>query len=733
MAELDSRQPIFQWLYSLSWDWTILESFADRIAARAFGLQATKAPLAVKEERRTSQPVYLFGNTRVVRRAAGLASFKDRFLECTFLLAHELGLPYHSTGTLFDKTILTGTTLSQAPPSPDIDVEKGTNRLQTSLTGKTIKEGGMLVLVREVSGVGTDTIENFIEKGFRFSETRFLAPVLADKLGMDTTETAGLLKELKTYARRGGKPVVQAGGCYVGVFAVSPSLRFQGGLDALVYGFARHQCPAYRLPDIKSAGPAAKEWLAGMIGQSMETVRQTAFDEAISHNEVLQLNQPPEYTDEGEAISQHDTDFARKAELAAFQTAFYVAIDAMISAIRVIPDMANRSRLSSELLDMPSTLDDSGDPAQMILFHTVVPPSDQFTPPSQVIPEYGSSFSSVPTFVFTPYTLFSRGQSALLRGKFSKDFAREVRLELYKRYPNSATSPSIMDEIFHSPLVAKKARHSVVTMSPLMDRTKSLAKLWDKKEKPGMDDDWREKEGFDDVQLVTLSSPVRLNGQRNKRQSANELDVASDERSGSPISERDIRPEPSTEDLRTPPNQSPRLARRASIDNLSPGRASTSWATPPPAFPASALARNSTGTSKPVLRRANTSDTASKALLVAMSETVGTPGSLPAYRSPGSSPPPLVPLPLLPAASLRTSLSPPVSPDAMGKIRKSRRSYTRATEGMPSLMSKATASVVKPLAQAARLRSDCWYERTMGQIEHSENARELYGVIHSIA
>lgn len=717
-AELNPRQSVFQWLFSLSWDWTILDACADRIAAKAFGLCASQR--LSKEERRTSQPTYLFGNARVLRRAAGLASFKDRFLECAFLLAHELGLQYHDIGRLFDRTVMTGTMHAQPASTINSDVEQGSPNLYASLrrVERPVKEGGMMLLVREVTGVGNDTTQSFIDKGFRFSEIRFLAPILADKLGMDRNETIGLLKELKSYAKRGGKPIVQPGGCYVGVFAVSQSRRLQGGLDALVYGFARHQSPAYRLPDIRSASPAAKEWLSGMIGQTMDTVRQSAFDEAISYHEVLQLNQPPEYNNNDQAAQRNDPDLERKAELAAFQTAMYVAIDAMLTAVRVIPDMANRSHLSSEILDMPSTLDDSADAAQMILFHTVVPPSDQFTPANHFVPEYGASYSCVPTFVFTPYTLFTRAQSALLRGKFSKDFAREVRLELYKRYPNAATSPSVLDEIFNSPLVAKKGRRgSMVKMSPVLDRAKTLTKAWAEREKDGLGGGWREKHEFEKVELVALESPVVL--RINKRQSA--LTIASEARPASFLGTDDVQNAPSDDSVRTPPNQSGPLVAQHNADLASAGSTPHVSVTPPPAFPASARIREAEANARSTLRRPNASDSISRALLAATGDTFASPSSLPAYRSPGSSPPPLVPLPILPAAS--------ASPDSAGKIRKSRRSFaSKGTEGVPSLMRPA-ASVVKPLAQAARLRSDCWYERTMGEIQHSENARELYGVI----
>ena len=726
---MDTRQSTFQWIYSLSWDWSILEPFADRIAAQALGLSASpkKAVSSRLDKLVSQQPSYAFMTGRAARKSTGSASFRNRLLECTFLLAHELGLSYLNIGLLFDKTITIGLNLPEAAVASN-DYEKGLRHTDDGIQSPpstpgmmVTREGVMLVLVREITGVGNDTVEAYISKGFRFSETRFLGPVLAHKMGMDRNESSGLLKELKVYAKRGAKPVVQPGGFYVGLLAAKSANAGQGELDALVYGFSRHQIPAYRLPDTDETTPLVRSWLAASMGKTMDAIRDLAFTEALAHNDSLHMRQLSIYSD-GEDLS--DPELKSASDLAAFQTSLFIAIDGMCLALKDLPDMLGKAQLSSEIIEMPSSDDDSTLPAQMILFHSIISAGEASAPTAAPIPDYGTTFSNVPTFVYTPYTLFSKAQTALLRGKGSKDFARDVRMELFRRYPHNNESPSVLDEVLGSPPSGdRRNAKSLLDFSPVMEKTKMLAKLWERntnsRASPALgveqDNYMAEK-----VALERLDSPVRLgHGPSYKRR--NSLPVGFDGKSR-PL---DLGSGDVAAISHSALGVLPKFARRSSAvaDDVfrSGGSSSDIWVTPPPAFPLSALTRTQPLSSPPSFRSSpgsyigmrpnlGSARNASQALHTVVAGEANSPATLPGYLPHFSPSPPLVPF-----ANIRLDL-----PRSEMKTRTSLHSASADSNA-------AGALAPHPLATASRLRSDGWYDRAMGEIEHGSNAKELFG------
>jgi hypothetical protein len=187
--------------------------------------------------------------------------FRSRFVEASVLLAQQLDLSVESLGVMFDRVLTTGTRL----PSPNDPQEQPSDNLkgddESSIHGITLRlhasEGVMLFLVREI-GEGlpsamdypnadknrlppTDTVEHYTQQGYRMAETRFFSKALADHMGVSKPEMDVFLSACKTYAKRGTRPVVQSGGAYIGLYGVRPTGSSIGGVDVLVYNFARHQ------------------------------------------------------------------------------------------------------------------------------------------------------------------------------------------------------------------------------------------------------------------------------------------------------------------------------------------------------------------------------------------------------------------------------------------------------------------------------------------------------------
>jgi len=241
LAELDPRQPTFQWLYQLSFNWHLVRPFVPRISQAV----ADRGRGNIKNPEKTSASTW------------ETTAFRGRFLEASVLLAQQLGLSVEALGNLFDRVLTTGTRVHL---DEDKGEKTGTRDDESSIHGITLKlqtsEGVLLFLVREISGAkplsydypnqdhgeiqSFDTIEYWHQRGFRLTDTRFYARTLADHMGVSKSEMDVFLGACKTYARRGIRPVVQTGGTYLGLFAVRPSNALHG-LDVLVYNFARHQ------------------------------------------------------------------------------------------------------------------------------------------------------------------------------------------------------------------------------------------------------------------------------------------------------------------------------------------------------------------------------------------------------------------------------------------------------------------------------------------------------------
>jgi len=449
--ELNFRQPTFQWLYSLSWDWSILDPFLPRIAARSLGLSSYVPQPSISNTPRLfrvrKEPGCSYTSSK---NAAQLTLFKDRCLETTQSLAHQIGLPVSEMGVFFDNILRTGTRTAPTPTdkaksAPPTDEESSVYSMAIRAPRQ---QGVMLFLVRELSGENQDTIENYLKRGYRFTETRWFSPVLADRAAIDKDESDGLLNQLKLYAKRGSKPCVRSGGIYVGFFAIRPSISREGGIDTLVYQFARHQIPAYRLPDVDGITDEMRSWIGSMAGCRMADLS------TVCANEVDTSLPPPT----GKSAE----------EMWIFKSSLALAMDAMAANLKMFPDLPQQSVLSAEIIDVPSSQDDSTQPASMIVFQATFPAPSRHgmeLPGLAMQNETAGAYKQqepVPTFVFVPYTLFSKTQMMMLRGNQARKFGRECRAELSKRFPGAlgtlkaSMSPHIHGESVHDAMGGEK-------------------------------------------------------------------------------------------------------------------------------------------------------------------------------------------------------------------------------------------------------------------------------------
>ncbi|KAK0549135.1 hypothetical protein OC846_003420 [Tilletia horrida] len=463
---LDNRQPIFQWLYALSWDWEIIMPFIRAINTRF----VQKAKQAAEEKGRSRRMSVRANAKRVLssrrsldghgeqdRTPRELSDFRDRFIHAAHALAQELEISFGSVGVLYDHVLPTGTRSKEQTQAQRKEDEILRADDESSIMGPVpsifgdgddAEEGAMLFLVRELPSTAAQTemtTERYRQKGYRLTETRFLAGVLADRVSVSKSEMESLLDSLKLYAKRGTRPVVQPSGVYAGLFGVRPSTSKQGGLDVLVYNFARHQIPAYRLPDVTKITPEMRNFLRMLDQMSMEEAMRTCERESIRSGERKRFLQNQSSVD-----FEEDTTAEQEMieSMIQFQTALFIALDALHTSVRFYPKIHQTARLSAEVLDVPSSMDDSTTPAEMILVQAVLPEArapvssysnpETYTAPDDNMPTEKPSKAT--PFVFTPYTLFSKSQMMLLRGRQADDFEHEVVLEMRRRYPSCVLS-----------------------------------------------------------------------------------------------------------------------------------------------------------------------------------------------------------------------------------------------------------------------------------------------------
>ncbi|ODN78712.1 hypothetical protein L202_04283 [Cryptococcus amylolentus CBS 6039] len=442
LRELDPRQPTFQWLYQLSFNWSVVTPFVPRILRSVIDRSRGKVQRASPMER------------GMPSNSWETLLFRSRFIEASVLLAQQLDLSVESLGHMFDRVLTTGT---QAPvaddPNKEKSAEEGKGGLkgddESSIHGVTLRlrnsEGVMIFLVREI-GSGhpsawdnpnadknqlrsVDNVDHYSSRGYRMAETRFFSKAMADHFGVSKQEMDVFLSACKTYAKRGTRPVVQSQGAYLGLFGVRPTGEREN-LDVLVYNFARHQIPAYRLPDVQyPMSPAMIAWIRQLANCTMGELLERC-------NQAVAI---AESADDGQSLNSQVDE-----QLYEFQAALAVSIEALVTALRCWPTLLQIATLSPEILEIPASENDAEEPAQMVVIEVILPAPDARLTPVQsrasgvqapnLSGRHETDKPPAP-FVYTPFSLFAKSQAMLLRARAYHEFSRATGADLNRVYP----------------------------------------------------------------------------------------------------------------------------------------------------------------------------------------------------------------------------------------------------------------------------------------------------------
>jgi hypothetical protein len=127
LEELDPRQQTFQWLYSLSFNWTILNPFLPRIRNTII----RRSALAHSKKKKQAQTK--------AGKSEELVQFRSRFIEAAYQLSEVLELPLEKIGTMFDRVLTTGTRKAQLEHEKDLALGKRISRDdESSIHGITL-------------------------------------------------------------------------------------------------------------------------------------------------------------------------------------------------------------------------------------------------------------------------------------------------------------------------------------------------------------------------------------------------------------------------------------------------------------------------------------------------------------------------------------------------------------------------------------------------------------------
>ena len=465
LEALDQHSTVFQWLYAVSWDWDMVMPFVTAIARRIFEAEKQEQRAVQRDALTTSQKArrmlsgrYSAASLEMLQHQSStpLLDFRDKVVDAARRLAGDLDVPLRNLGVFYDHVLPTGTRkaaevaaakeayrrrMDTEMVQPYVhDEERSIASRTTSLFGEGAdeEEGATIFVVREVAA---DQLNLLAKRGYRFTETRFLSAVLADRHAVVKEEMESVLESLRVYAKRGTRPVVQPGGVYAGLFGVRPNpYHRSGGLDVLVYNFARHQIPAYRLPDVASLTEEMKAFLKLIDQMSMDNVMKACEMGSIRSLERQKtitsfLNMQGGTEEEVEQMQLREEVNSLSA-MVQFQQALFTALEALHQSVRFFPRILSTARVSSEVLEVPSSLvDDECAPAQIILVQAVLPSEKTLTRASTGQMPAPTDKASVHTpFVFTPYMLFAKSQMMMLQGQSADEFEGEVVTELERRY-----------------------------------------------------------------------------------------------------------------------------------------------------------------------------------------------------------------------------------------------------------------------------------------------------------
>ncbi|EJD01456.1 uncharacterized protein FOMMEDRAFT_169573 [Fomitiporia mediterranea MF3/22] len=477
LDELDIRSPTFHWLLAISLDWSITSPFLQRITAISTSFD--KRPCIWDALFRCFPLTTLlsFFNANANRQpgdaVSAVAQFKMRLLEAAAQLATQLDLPLEKLGTLHYQALETGThidireflMLAEDADSRARDAERVLN------TSTSDDRGLMLFLVRtlaqapqgtaipsahynegaheqdtaEVLGTEHDWRRRYGSRGFKMRFMGRFRDVLAETAGASPADVDRVLYGCKDTASRGTRSVLEAGCTYVSLFAERVSC--DGSSEVLVYEFAKHQLPSYKLC-LPAFTTEMRNWIYSMSGFTVEDIIQICDDD------VRQGRLHFPYS------SRHSKGYTTEQEEEIRQTAllhFKKALsNALVQFMRnmsfVCESLETTTYLTSKILDVPSvasTPDGPPAPAHMIVFHAQHPdPSDielfeddsDFTHVSLSSAAHNSHTPMPSAFEYTPRALFDVAHALAISPSSRAAFREEATQELERLFDAGATA-----------------------------------------------------------------------------------------------------------------------------------------------------------------------------------------------------------------------------------------------------------------------------------------------------
>lgn len=374
--------------------------------------------------------------------------FRTRFIEAAVCLAQSLDIAVESLGHLFDRILATGTKGKSPEESKEVyerRIEDWASDYGGSVHGITLRiktsEGVMLFLVRQINEAkpfyhlnesdndkmaSRDTMEGYQARGYRMAEPRFFARAFADRVGVSTAEMEVFLSACRMSAKRGNQQS-QKGGIYASIYGIRPSGHGSNNdLEVLVYNFAHHQIPSYRLPEVNGV----------MSDEQMKWVRKQAGK---SIGEVIKASNATVADAEERARRGH----TRQAALIDFLGALSVSLEGVLTSLRVWPTLVHDAKLSADIVHSPGESDQDL-PVQQIMFELVLPTPEQrfatIEDNGEAMPPIDEHDRNRPDrapapFIYTPFSLFCKTQSQVHKGPRYKAHARLTTAELNRLYP----------------------------------------------------------------------------------------------------------------------------------------------------------------------------------------------------------------------------------------------------------------------------------------------------------
>lgn len=450
LQDANVRRSIYYWLLSISLDWHAILPYFPRIIQLSTSTTDKYQPLCPfsfdhfpcvnnnLEEYSTKSGV----------RPQFLDLLKVRLLEAVAQLSVELGTSLSDIGIPFDDALEISTHKNEPGLLRSSARE---DRLYHDVEGAIdshINTGMVLFLVRGAPKPFTTDMTSRSQG--RQSRVQSNAPHIStprfvrrfrDTLANITGETGDLrdvdniLLGCREYAIRGLCPILEADKTYVSIFAErwSPD----GSTEVLVYDFAKHQIPCYRL-DLSDFLPHMRRWLRDMSNSTVSDLISVCEGD-VSRGRIHNGN-TRKHTAAEEPVH---------LSMLLFKKAFAVAIKQLMRDVSFIgEDLPLWTQLSEIILDVP-TCGSKDSQAHMIILHyqetrssISVENLSEFTHSTHSYGSYTSSSNSsarcprMPSvFTYVPREMYDRhyaiATSPVAREEYRKEAVNELEHILY--------------------------------------------------------------------------------------------------------------------------------------------------------------------------------------------------------------------------------------------------------------------------------------------------------------